>query len=103
MNSFERSLIEEAGYANGWENVRESVRESVPERVVMFSARHKAEALVTPTAAPIIWQVTFPQGPSVTELARSLPELAQAKGTFTADGEAVLGRLLRRASRRCVA
>ncbi len=40
MNPLERSLIEKAGYANGWENVREST----PEHVVMFSARHKAEA-----------------------------------------------------------
>jgi hypothetical protein len=39
MNPLECSLIEKAGYANGWENVRESTA----ERVVMFSARHKAE------------------------------------------------------------
>lgn len=45
MNTFERTLIEKAGYANGWENVRESTQ----ERVVMYSARHKAEAHVTPT------------------------------------------------------
>jgi len=38
MNPLERSLIEKAGYANGWENVRESTA----ARVVLFSARHKA-------------------------------------------------------------
>jgi hypothetical protein len=48
MNPLERSLIKKAGYANGWENVREST----PEWVVMFSARHKAVAHVTPAATP---------------------------------------------------
>jgi hypothetical protein len=35
MNPLERSLIDKAGYAKGWENVREST----PARVVLFSAR----------------------------------------------------------------
>ena len=34
MNPLDRSLIEKAGYANGWENVRESTA----ERVIVFSA-----------------------------------------------------------------
>jgi len=65
MNPLERSLIEKAGYANGWENERENT----PERVVMYSARHKAEAHATLTDKAMIWQVTFPKGPPTTELA----------------------------------
>ena len=94
MNSLERTLIEKAGYAHGWENVRESN----PERVVMYSARHKAEALVTPTDKAMIWQVTFPKGPPTAELARSLPEQHTSGDTFQATDEASLGRLLRRAA-----
>jgi hypothetical protein len=96
MNPLERSLIEKAGYANGWENVRESTA----ARVVLFSARHKADAHVTP---PLVqggpWQVTFPKGPPPTELCRTLPDILQRPdGGFDAHGEAVLGKLLRRAA-----
>lgn len=94
MNTLERTLIEKAGYAHGWENVREST----PERVVMFSSRHKAEAHITPTATPNVWQVTFPQGPPTAELARSLPEQHTSGESFQATDEASLGRLLRRAA-----
>lgn len=94
MNSLERTLIEKAGYAHGWENIRESN----PERVVIFSARHKADALITPTDAPMTWQVTFPKGPPTAELSHSLPDLHQNADTFQAAGEAALGRLLRRAA-----
>ena len=44
MNPLERSLIEKAGYANGYENVRESTA----ERVVLFSARHRSHAVIQP-------------------------------------------------------
>lgn len=94
MNSLERTLIEKAGYAHGWENVREST----PERVVMFSARHKAESHVTPSETPMVWQVAFPKGPPTAEIARSLPEQFQGDDTFQATGEASLGHLLRRAA-----
>jgi putative restriction endonuclease len=94
MNTLERTLIEKAGYAHGWENVREST----PERVVMYSARHKAEAHVTPTDKVMIWQVTFPKGPPTAELSRSLPEQHLGGDTFQATDEASLGRLLRRAA-----
>jgi hypothetical protein len=94
MNTLERTLIEKAGYSHGWENVQEST----PERVVMYSARHKAEAHIRPTATPNVWQVTFPQGPPTAELIRSLPELHAGGDTFQAAGEAPLGRLLRRAA-----
>lgn len=38
MTPLERSLIEKADYANGWENVSENS----PDRVVIFSSRHLA-------------------------------------------------------------
>jgi hypothetical protein len=95
MNPLERSLIEKAGYANGWENVRESTA----DRVVMFSARHKAEAVVTPAGDGIAaWRVEFPQGPPAGELARSFPAIDGPAGPFQATGEAELGRILRRAA-----
>jgi hypothetical protein len=67
MNTLERTLIEKAGYAHGWENVRESMM----KRVVMYSARHKAEAHLTPANTAMIWQVAFPKG-----------NLAMGKGRF---------------------
>ncbi len=93
MNTLERTVIEKAGYSHGWENVREST----PERVVLYSARHKAEAHVTPSDTAMVWQVTFPKGPPAAELVRSLPEHTRGD-TFQATDEASLGRLLRRAA-----
>jgi hypothetical protein len=94
MDTLERTLIEKAGYAHGWENVRESTL----ERVVMYSARHKAEAHLMPTSKPNVWQVNFPKGPPTAELTRSLPDLHASGDTFQATDEASLGRLLRRAA-----
>lgn len=95
MNPLERSLIEKAGYANGWENVRENS----PERVVLFSSRHAAEAIVsTPESKPSLWRVVFPNGPQAGELARGFSEARQPDDGFHAEGEAALGRLLRRAA-----
>jgi putative restriction endonuclease len=95
MNLLERSLIEKAGYANGWENVRESA----PEHVVMFSARHKAEAVVSrlPDGTGT-WRAEFPKGPPVGELGRTFPLLQGVASPFQVTGEAALGRLLRRAA-----
>lgn len=95
MNIPERSLITKAGYANGFENVRESV----PERVVLFSARHRAEAVVVSADNGIeSWKVAFPKGPSVSELIRSFPGADLDNGIFQVTGEAAMGRLLRRAA-----
>jgi putative restriction endonuclease len=95
MNPLERSLIEKAGYANGWENVRGST----PERVVMFSARHKAEAVVSKAGdASGAWQVEFPHGPAAGELDRSYSHLRIDGGGYQTTGESELGRLLRRAA-----
>lgn len=95
MNPLERSLIEKAGYANGWENVRENST----ARVVLFSSRHAAEAIVsTAETNPALWRVVFPNGPQAGELARGFSEVRQADDSFHAGGEAALGRLLRRAA-----
>lgn len=95
MNPLERSLIEKAGYANGWENVRESTA----ERVVMFSARHKAEAVVSPAQdSPGTWRVEFPKGPPLAELAILFLPSGDANSQFQVHGEIELGRLLRRAA-----
>jgi hypothetical protein len=95
MNPLERSLIEKAGYANGWENVRESTA----GRVIMFSARHKADAVVSATGNDGgAWRVEFPHGPPVGELARAFAVVPGEAGPFQASGEAALGRLLRRAA-----
>lgn len=43
MNSLERTLIEKAGYDNGWE----ITVESNPEQVILASALHRARARVS--------------------------------------------------------
>lgn len=95
MTPLERSLIEKAGYANGWENVRESSE----DRVVLFSSRHKAEAVISSAPAPgSPWPVHFPKGPPPAELVRSFPTMQAPGSGFHAQGEAALGALLRRAA-----
>jgi len=95
MNTLERSLVQKAGYAHGWENVRESA----PNRVVMYSSRHRAEAHVTPSIEPDgPWRVTFPKGPATAELARTLPQMHLEAGVFEVSDETSLGILLRRAA-----
>lgn len=95
MNALIRSLIEKAGYANGWENVRESDA----ERVVLFSARHKAVAVIRAASHGAgEWQVDFPDGPLPEELDRSFGALRAEEGGYLVTGEAELGRLLRRAA-----
>ncbi len=94
MNTLERTRIEKTGYAHGWENVRESTA----ERVVLYSARHKAEAVVMPATPSEGWRVGFPKGPPTVELERSLPDLQEGGDSFRTADEAALGRLLRRAA-----
>lgn len=93
MNPLERTLIEKAGYANGWENVRESTT----EQVIMFSARHKAVAVISPASdGSSAWRAEFPEGPPATELAIFFPP--NEGSVYQVQGEFELGRLLRRAS-----
>lgn len=95
MDSLERALIEKAGYGHGFENIRESS----PERVVLFSARHRAEACVFRSAdAADQWHVVFRQGPPPAELVRTLLEIPFKDGEFGPVNERTLGQLLRRAA-----
>lgn len=92
MNILERSLIEKTGYDHGWENVRDSTEQCV----ILYSARHPAEASVV--KAGDAWQVSFPLGLAVRELEAVLPEIAVKQGAFTVFHEKTLGVLLRRAA-----
>lgn len=94
MNVLERSLVEKAGREHGWENVVESIE----ARVVLASARHRGRATITATSPGGEWQVTFPDGRLVRELARSQPGLANGGGGFDAPDIDALAGLLRRAA-----
>lgn len=65
--------------------------------MVLFSARHKAEAVVSRAPGSGAWQVDFPLGPAVSELDRSYSHL-RLDGGYQTTGEAELARLLRRAA-----
>lgn len=94
MNVLERALVEKAGREHGWENVVESIE----ARVVLGSARHRGRASVTAASGGSGWQVAFPDGRLVRELARSLPGLADGGGGFDAPDIDALAALLRRAA-----
>lgn len=94
MNVLERALVEKAGREHGWENVVESIE----VRVVLASARHRGRATITAPSGGGEWQVTFPVGRLVRELARSLPGLAHGGGGFDAPDIDALAALLRRAA-----
>lgn len=94
MNVLERALVEKAGREHGWENVVESVE----ARVVLASARHRGRATVTSSSDGGGWQVSFPDGRLVREVARSLPGLADSRGGFVAGDLDALAALLRRAA-----
>lgn len=94
MNVLERALVEKAGREHGWENVVESIE----ARVVLASARHRGRATITASSRGGEWQVTFPDGRLVRELARSQPGLANGGGGFDAPDIDALAALLRRAA-----
>lgn len=94
MNVLERALIEKAGREHGWENVVESIE----ARVVLASARHRGRATVTAASGSGGWQLSFPDGRLVRELARSLPDLGNGRGGFDAPDIDALAALLRRAA-----
>jgi len=95
MNLLARTLIEKAGYSNGWENVLPSSQ----DEVVMASARHKAEARVSPTqTTEEKFLVSFPRGPAAGEMAISFPALQKSSGKFVVSGLGMLGSFLRRAA-----
>lgn len=93
MNSLERSLIEKAGYDNGWE----VVVVSNPGEVILASALHRAEARVTPSETGN-WQLELPTGTLARELNREIDE-SNPEASFTANRDAELGVLLNRAAK----
>jgi hypothetical protein len=95
MNILERSLIEKAGYENGWENVIDS-RETA---VVLASARHRARVRILSAPTDRSWIVEVPPGLLFQELIRSLPEAGLADGKMSARDMDQLARLLYRAAR----
>lgn len=95
MNSLERSLIEKAGYDNGWE----IVVESVPEQVSLASALHRGCAAIEPADRPNAWMLTLPPGPLADELSKAEAANLEKNGSFQVGNDTELGRLLRHAAR----
>jgi hypothetical protein len=98
MNLLERSLIEKAGYENGWENVIDSREGSV----VLASARHRARVRILLRPAEKGWIVEVPPGLLLQELIRSLPESGCPDGKIVAGDMDELVRLLYRTARLAV-
>ena len=93
MNSLQRSLLEKAGYDNGWEVAVESSAAAVRLR----SALHSAQARLVPEPAGG-WRVDFDPPGIGLELRREDRAEADPDGFFCASDHAV-GRLLNRAAR----
>ncbi len=95
MNALERTLIEKAGYDNGWE----VVIESVSNQVVLASALHHASARIQSALPGCRWILNVEPSQIHRELDRT--ELASylTDEYFGADNEAQLGRLLGQAAR----
>ena len=93
MNSLERTLIEKAGYDNGWEVVVKSVR----EYVLLASALHKAQARITKSEQRL-WRLDLPTGLLTSELNRETAR-DEPQGPFHASNDTELGALLNRAAK----
>ena len=93
MNSLERTLIEKAGYDNGWE----VVVKSVPEYVLLASALHKAQARITKSEQSR-WRLDLPIGLLTSELNRETSK-DEPQGPFHASNDTELGALLNRAAK----
>jgi hypothetical protein len=88
-------LLEKVGHDHGFEYVLQGDANTVR----MGSARHRAQAQVSPLQGQFLLQFFSPSaGLLCSELARSLPEVARSSGGFIALDHDVLSRLLRRAA-----
>lgn len=93
VNSLERTLIEKAGYDNGWE----VVMLSTPSEVILASALHTAKARITKTES-LKWRIGLPPGKLSHELTRDAnPRIEE--NTFEASNDGELGALLNRAAK----
>ncbi|MHB1282317.1 MAG: HNH endonuclease [Metallibacterium scheffleri] len=95
MNALERTLIEKAGYDNGFENV---LGDAPADAVRMASARHRAQVEVRLERDTYHLRILATLAGFADELARSFPAARQADGRFIVQGEAALAALLRRAA-----
>lgn len=93
MNSLERTLIEKAGYDNGWE----VVVDSQPGGVILASALHNSQARVTASESSR-WKLELPIGLLTTELNRETPQ-HEPQGPFHVNNDSELGSLLNRAGK----
>lgn len=93
MNSLERTLIEKAGYDNGWE----ITVESAPERVILASALHRARARICKSVHKR-WRIVFPPGQLAHELNRETA-VGDCGELFHASNDTELGLLLNRAAK----
>ncbi len=95
MNAIERTLIEKAGYDNGFENV---LADAPLDVVRMASARHHAQVEVTLESSGYVLRIRATLANLAAELTRSFRAARQHDGRFVAPGEAALAAFLRRAS-----
>lgn len=95
MNALERTLIEKAGYDNGWE----IVVESVPEQVVLASALHRANARIRKDSGSGKWLMSLPVGSLRVELSKADADYYAGEGQFRVSNDRELGHLLRHAAR----
>jgi len=94
MNILDRSLVEKAGYDNGWER---SSSDS-DENVVLASSRHGYSALVRKGSHDAEWSVRFGNGFPIDELRRGLPANAFSESEALPWDYQLLCALLRRAA-----
>lgn len=95
MNPLERALLEKAGHDHGFENVLGSASDAV----LLSSARHPATATIRPCETGWVIAFASPTGNLLlTELTRSLPDVAGAEDGLVAPDRDTLTRVLRRAS-----
>jgi putative restriction endonuclease len=96
MNFIERVLIEKAGHENGFENVLTSEK----ELVLLGSARHRAQAIVTKSENKLWLKITSTVSPQLpAELARSFPTTPRQDNKLLAVDIAELAILMRRAAK----
>lgn len=98
MNSLERSLLEKAGYDNGWE----CSSCGSDDGVVLTSSRHGFSAIVRNGSHENEWTVRFEDDFPLDELERDFPS-GIIKGTVVSPWDyQVLCALLRRAAEICI-
>lgn len=95
MNILQITLIEKAGYDNGFENA-ESIN---PQRVELSSSRHPTHAQVTQDKGSSTYRINLEQAPVslMVELQREFSSENES-GLFLCENEAQLHRFLRRAA-----